>query len=242
MKKNIILLIILILSVQGLMSQNYIPIAIEGAHWVIRYDEIESIQPVDDLWEYHITGDTIINDLSYKKVLKRDLVVTQNGPPFEAEGPYELYGVIRDDSIGRKVYAIKYSTFDECPENQEYLLYDFSKNIGDTLNLCIIPDWNEFVIDDIYSQEVLGFNTRVYFDWDEIYEGMGSYYGLFEEMFAPFKKSTRLYVYHTFLYYYCRESPCWLFVSLNETWGQQLDKAVSKSSTRFHFHCGIRRN
>ncbi len=217
MKKYIILLTFSILSMQVLTAQNYLPLAVEDAHWVIRYDKMESIQPVDDLWEYYCTGDTIIDDHSYKKVFIRDLVITQNGPPFEAEGPYQLYGLVRDDTANKKVYAIKYNEFEGCPENEEYLLYDFSLNIGDTLNLCIIPDWNEFVISDIYSQEVFDFNTRVFFNWDEIYEGIGSNYGLFEEMFAPYKKTgSQRYVYHTFLDYYCRESPCWLFVSTRE--------------------------
>lgn len=216
MKKNIIFTVISILSFQFLIAQNYIPLAVEGAHWVIRYDKMETIEPVDGLWEYYSTGDTTINQIDYKKVYKRELVITQDGPPFESEGPYQLYGLIRDDTMNRKVYAIKYNALEGCPENEEYLLYDFSINIGDSLELCIIPDWNEFVVTDIYSQEVLGFNTTVYYDWDEIYEGMGSSYGLFEEMFAPFKKSTERYIYCTFLEFYCRESPCWLFVSTPE--------------------------
>jgi len=217
MNKNIFLTVISILSFHFLIAQDYIPIAIDGAHWVVSYDKNETIPPVDKLWEYYSTGDTSINSVNYKKVYKRDLAVTQDGPPFEAQGPYELFGTIRDDSLNRKVYAIQFSSINECPENQEYLLYDFSKSIGDTIVSCIIPDWNEFVINDIYPAERFGFNTRVYFDWDEMYEGMGSYYGLFEEMFAPFKKAKgHRYIYHTFLDFYCRESPCWLFVSTPE--------------------------
>lgn len=191
--------------------------AVTGSHWVVSIDDMETIQPVDGLWEYYASVDTTVNDIHYTKILHRPLVIKQDGPPFQADGPYQLYGLIRDDNANRKVYAIKFNDSEECPENEEYLLYDFSLKIGDTLNLCIIPDWNDFVINDIYSQEVLGFNTRVYFDWDELYEGMGSYYGLFEEMFAPIKKTSgQRYIYHTFLAYYCRESPCWLFVSAPE--------------------------
>ncbi|PLX03129.1 MAG: hypothetical protein C0595_08255, partial [Marinilabiliales bacterium] len=58
----------------------------------------------------------------------------------------------------------------------------------------------------------LGFTTQVFEGEESLYEGMGSNYGLFEDMFAPFKKNSR-YVYSTFLYYYCRETPCNLFVS-----------------------------
>ena len=45
---------------------------------------------------------------------------------------------------------------------------------------------------------------------------MGSSYGLFEEMFTPFKKSNQKYIFYTYFYYYCRESPCNLIVSVPE--------------------------
>jgi hypothetical protein len=217
MKKEIIILTISLLIIRISIAQNYIQMAVPGSHWVVSFDDIETIQPVDGLWEYFASGDTTVNSVIYTKILKRNLVIKQEGPPFQSEGPYQLYGLIRDDTLNRKVYAVQYNNINGCPENEEYLIYDFSLSIGDTMDLCIIPDWNKFVINDIYSAERMGFNTKVYYDWDEVYEGMGSYYGLFEEMFAPFKKAgSQRYIYHTFLDYYCRESPCWLFVSAPE--------------------------
>jgi len=213
MKPTQILLLISIMLTQNINAQEYNPTAVEGVHWVIRLDDNSTFEPVDGLWEYFASGDTIVNGLSYKKILKRDLVITQNGPPFEAEEDYQLFGLIRDDTINKKVYAIQLlENYNFCPVAEEYLLFDFSLNIGDTVNLCIHPDFFDFVIQDISTSTVLGFTTRIFTSWESLYEGMGSNYGLFEDMFAPFKKNKR-YVYSTFLYYYCREEPCNLFVS-----------------------------
>lgn len=213
MKLKFFLLSISIILLQQVYAQEYNPTAVEGVHWVIRYDDNSTFEPVDGLWEYFASGDTVVNGLTYKKILKRDLVVTQNGPPFETEEEYELFGLIRDDTLNKKVFAFNLQENNNyCPVDEEYLLFDFSLNIGDTVNLCIHPDFFDFVIQDISTSTVLGFTTKLFEGEDILYEGMGSNYGLFEEMFAPFKKNRR-YVYSTFLYYYCREEPCDLFVS-----------------------------
>ncbi len=201
-------------------SQDYIPLAVEGAQWIIRYDDQYTPPVVDGLWEYYAAGDTCINNECYKKVFKRLLVPTDELPPFEPAGIYELYGFIRDDSIDRKVYAILIDEYFNCPSNEEFLLFDFSVNIGDTVEFCLIPDFIDYVVSSITPGVYLGFETRVFSsnedpDYD-YYEGMGSYFGLFEEMFAPYKSRDNKYVYHNYLYYYCRESPCGLIVSLPE--------------------------
>lgn len=221
MKRKLLISTIFVIIFQYTYTQDYIPLAVEGVHWIVRFDDIETIYPVDGLWEYYATGDTVIDEVLYAKIYKRDLVVTQDGPPFEADGPYILYGFIRDDSIERKVYAIKFHEFDNCPVNEEYLLFDFSLNIGDTADLCIIPSYCDLIVQNIYPSEVLGFATNVYQLNGQVceglmYEGMGSNYGLFEEMFTPVKKEGDKNLYSISLYYYCRESPCDLLVSLPE--------------------------
>jgi hypothetical protein len=197
-------------------AQEYIPMAVDGVHWIVRYDLISTPQPVDGLWEYYANGDTIINDLLFAKIYKRQLVIIQNGPPFEPDGLYELYGFMRDDTINKKVYAIQLNEQGNCPSNEEYLMFDFSVNIGDTAVFCLYPNFYNYVITSINPDVFLGFDTRIFSNNQEsdYFEGMGSYYGLFEEMFAPFKSNGGRYVYHTFLYYYCRETPCDLLVTV----------------------------
>lgn len=222
MKTRNLLFAISILLLQQINAQEYNPTAVEGAHWIVSVDDINTFEPVDGLWEYYSSGDTLIDDLNYKKIFIRNLVVTQNGPPFQAEDSYQLFGLIRDDTSLRKVYAIQVlENYNTCPLNEEYLLFDFSLNVGDTAELCLLTEYFDFIVQDIYSMNVMGFTTRIFVGFDTFYEGMGSNYGLFEEMFAPFKGSSR-YVYHTFLDYYCRESPCDLLVSANNITKSQI--------------------
>lgn len=215
MKPKTILFLFAVMLLQQLSAQEYNPTAVEGAHWIIRFDEMDTFQPVDDLWEYYASGDSVVDGYSYKKIYKRDLVVTQNGPPFEAEAPYELFGLMRDDTAAKKVYAIQFESENQCPENEEYLLFDFSGNVDDTLNLCIQPTFWDFVIQNIQACNIFGVPTRCFEGTAVLYEGIGSDYGLFEELFAPFKAKSR-YVWSTFLENYCRQSPCDLLVSTDD--------------------------
>lgn len=203
----------------SLISQEYIPMAVEGSQWIIRNDDQYTPPLVDDLWEYYASGDTCIDNECYKKVFRRELVTSYDPPPFLPDGPYELFGLIRDDTLERKVYAILIDDYGECSSGDEFLLYDFSVEIGDTVSLCLIPSFIDFVVNSITPMNYLGIETKAYtyIEHDqEYYEGLGSYYGLFEELFAPFKSANSRYIYHTFLYYYCRESPCDLVVGLPE--------------------------
>ena len=216
MKTKLLITVDALFMLQQLNAQEYIPTAVEGAHWIVRLYDNSQPNPVENLWEYYAEGDTMIEDVSYKKIYKRNLVVTQELPPFEADGSYEIYGFIRDDNTGKKVYAIEIDDlFSECPTNEEYLMYDFSLNVGDTAEFCLFLDFYERIITSITPWIYLGFETRVFAtEWGFIsyYEGMGSDFGLFEDMFIPVKEGNRKNLFMTDLYYYCRESPCDLLV------------------------------
>ena len=220
MKTKLLIVAVAFFMLQQLNAQEYIPTAVEGAHWIVRLYDNTQPYPVDDLWEYYAEGDTIIDNITYKKIYKRSLVVTQEGPPFEADGPYELHGFIRDDSIARKVYAIEIDEpYSECPLNEEFLMYDFSVNVGDSAVFCLLPEFYDPTITSITPEIYLGFETRIFATgWGGIFyfEGMGSDFGLFEMMFLPVKTKNSKNLYVTGLYYYCRESPCDLLISTPE--------------------------
>lgn len=191
-----------------LLAQSYKPLAVDGVHWIIVFNEDETILPVDQLYEYYCEGDTLLNNVLYKKIFKRDMEVTQSGPPFTPISEYQIAGFIREDTITKKVYAIDWVTdfFDLCPNGEEHLLYDFSLNTGDTVNFCLYP-WNDHVIIDIfysnsYNQTVKTFRTNMAF----YFEGIGSEFGLFEEMSFNEHASTSLE-------YYCPGTPCEYIVS-----------------------------
>ncbi len=101
-------------------AQNYAPLAVDGAHWIIRYDVMETPWHFDALWEYHAQGDTIIEDQNYLKVYRRELEINDDYmPPFTPATAYELVGLLREDIEAKKVYAIMLSedmpyTYNAC--------------------------------------------------------------------------------------------------------------------------------
>ena len=55
--------------------------------------------------------------------------------PYETESKW-IMSFIREDTLERKIYNLPNSSNDFC-ETDEYLLFDFSLNIGDPLNSCV---------------------------------------------------------------------------------------------------------
>ena len=117
MKKKIFLLSVLIALVANAIA--YTPIVVEGYKWnaVNRNAMLDTNGTI----EYKtivekIEGDTIINDVTYKKVWHTtDVDLAQ----------YELIGIVREDIENQKVYAII--------DGNEYLLYDFACSVGDKI-------------------------------------------------------------------------------------------------------------
>lgn len=208
---NKLLLITLILNfvlLHQARSQSYRPMAKDGVHWIVELDHEDTPYPVDGIWEYYCNGDTSINNIDYKKIYKRDLEITQNGPPFTAISEYVIAGFLRDDTVAKKVYSIDWEIgfWDVCPDGEEHLLYDFSLNVNDSADFCLITrtlSINNIYYANLYNQQVKIFAAEIY----EYFEGIGSFFGLFEEMeFNEF--------YVTILHYYCTD-PCEYLVTTN---------------------------
>ncbi len=208
MKKTLsVLLVIMSLSVY---SQEYIPLAREGQHWIIMvYDYQE--EDLLYLWEYYMTGDTIINDLEYKTVHKRNLDKSNwYSPPFTGEEDYYPVGAVRDNMSDRKAYAVLFENYisDFCPVNADYLLYDFSLSINDTVDFCSFIGWDDTnliseIYDDIrYDQNTIVFNSSEH----DYLEGIGSPFGLFENILIMNKKSR--FASNPELIYYCPSNDC----------------------------------
>lgn len=83
-------------------------------------------------------GDTLINDMIYKNILRSD---------DENHTNWYRYGAIREDS-SQKVY-----TYDTNDQPGEVLLYDFGVEIGDTM---VVTQWSTFKVTDI---EMVKFGT-----------------------------------------------------------------------------------
>ncbi len=169
-----------------------------------------SVWSVSDA-KYMTFGDTIINSKEYMKVYKQ----TQN-QPFEFDiDQSSYYAAIRNDSIEKKVYVIfeyqpllfKFNgEIVECSPFDEFLLYDFSLNIGDSA--IVIENFSESLtqymvkrvsqIGTIYDTDSLivlsnsdtikrillqAHNPHVELLFDSLYilESLGSNNGLFQQ-------------------------------------------------------------
>jgi hypothetical protein len=207
--------------IEPIIAQSYMPLSREGARWIVMRSSTQpSIEEL--LYEYYILGDTSVDHINYKKVYQRDLVFSYGPPPYEPDGPYGLAGFIRDDTLKEQVYAIKFQQdfFSFCPEGEEYLMFDFSYQVGDTVAFCTYsPElyWDstyyDHTIQHIENGFYYGVNSKEYLISDyayRYYEGIGSEFGLFETMFIAVKKDTRGVSF--VLQDYCPDGNCDLVV------------------------------
>lgn len=115
MKTNLLVIIILCLSL-GLKSQNYHPFPQENAIWHsigsnLFYDGMYSQQ-------YILQGDTIINDETWSKIYFNNIY-------FETRNNLIYLAAIRENEYKQILVKI--------PGIPEFILYDFSLEIGDTI-------------------------------------------------------------------------------------------------------------
>ena len=159
-----------------LLGQVYYPFPTSNADWHI-YREFGSgydhININIDLLRYHIYGDTVINQLNYKKLI----LATGD----TASSIYRSIGGIREDDE-KKIYFIG-EDFCGAPIEQEVLLYDFSKKVNDTIYHIEYSQVYSVII-NIDSIEICGDyrkrfkingNWNFYFPDEEYWiEGIGS--------------------------------------------------------------------
>jgi len=109
--------------------------------------------PDNHIWSVNRTkfktfGDTVINDKSYLKVYRHD----GYSGPFDFDFSKAMYWcALRNDTVNKRVYVIyhqswPFSVYEYLPghesiflfyatDTDEFLLYDFSLNIGDTVSI-----------------------------------------------------------------------------------------------------------
>jgi len=175
-------------------QQNF-PLVKDGGIW--REGYVVKVEPPDP-WlkftmQWVMEGDTVFNNQTYKKLYN-----TNYGPSILLK---TFFGGMREDSIGR-VYI--YTATNQSPpgiilqSQTEYLLYDFSLQVGDTLQ--VINDWN--IIQTLTSIDSVMIDNQyrkryIYNAWGqrEVIEGIGSVKGLFFPMVHEFEHGQLLTCY-----------------------------------------------
>lgn len=186
-------LLVFLITTLTLTAQNYLPMAVDSSYWLLsdnyncgNFGVIFDERRVN----YYLYGDTTISSVNYKKVYRRTGYKAFCGdtiPP--SYSPFQLYGVIRDDTLNKKVYAILFQNLNgtSCPINQEFMLYDFDLQVGDSIKT---NDWCLILFSDkinsiMYSPtfslpNVKNFELGYNLGNNYLYEGIGSSSGLFE--------------------------------------------------------------
>lgn len=176
--KNSILIILLSFFTLSSFSQQYHNLIEENRSWsVLNVVPIQWGPPMDTSFNttnYLISGDTVLNNINYKKLYFTDEKVPAS---------YNLKGFIREDSTKKIWYK---STVD----SNEVLLYDFSVAAGDSLKLGY--DTNMYYTVDSIGFEILNNTTRKkyylshdYYNWKDIWiEGIGSNKGIIQSASA----------------------------------------------------------
>jgi hypothetical protein len=139
-------------------------------------------------------GDTVINNQTYKKLYQSNY-----GPTVLTK---TYFGGMREDSIGR-VYI--YTATNQSPpvthlqSQTEYLLYDFSLQVGDTLQVLndfniiqVLSSIDSVLIDNHYRKLYTFIASGVPRD---VIEGIGSVKGLFFPMVYEFEHGQMLACY-----------------------------------------------
>jgi hypothetical protein len=177
MKKLILIICLLqIAFINTLLAQEYVPMPTSNAIWS-EYDiwwggYIPEISP----YYMVITGDTIINNNTYHKIVQSlDTIIDMTTDCFR--------GSFREDT-NKSVYFLPKDSINEV------LIYDFSKNVGDTIYInefdwtvyistpYIIDQIDSILIDGNYRRKFIfiplnGFYTQI--PW---VEGIGSMVGI----------------------------------------------------------------
>ncbi|MFL5764811.1 MAG: T9SS type A sorting domain-containing protein [Bacteroidia bacterium] len=200
------LLILFLLFFKAGFSQLYQPFPTDSAEW--RQHSGTYYYPWINYRDYiyYIPGDTIIASNSYHKIYRTQIVTGEyyyspSGPFSIVDGPRmtdtNLYvGAFREDTL-KHIYYYP----DTATVTGEQLLYDFNLTVGDTLpsynsgyfaGTNYVSALDSILIGGAYHKRYHISNPSGYIDFVQIVEGVGSTFGLLENLIDPFEWSDNL--------------------------------------------------
>jgi len=183
--KKLLVLIFVLVAVTSVTAQNYFPMPDSNAVWRTNWSNLgcTNLGLPGSMYQYLLTGDTIINNQNYVKI-ERTGFISPYCPPYSYGRQIIGYqGAYRNDVAEKKVYYV-------FPDStNEILLYDFSLAVGDTIkgyfatpNVTICQDLKVSSVDTIVlnNQQRRRLNVTGSFCGYDFIEGIGSTHGLLE--------------------------------------------------------------
>jgi len=187
MKRSILIILLSIFAIQNLCSQQYTSLVKSGATWINFFSEE---YPLTQYRAYRIEGDTMINSIIYSKMFLYKLGYDVSDQL--AFGDKSLYAFLREDTISKQVFQLGYIDnwgeveYEDCSDlsnsTEEFLLYDFSLSIGDTLGNCQLDEYehNSTIVKDTIEL-VYGELRRILYNQNslKLIEGIGYEDGIY---------------------------------------------------------------
>lgn len=186
---RIILFLNLILTTSVSFAQDYQPMLVEGNYWDTGYyNHDNNLWPTEPEKRYVLGSDINVNGTIYKQIEIHSIVGVENpsytAAPFYVESNYTISNkYIREDIAEKKVY-IWGDIFDNGVY-QEYLLYDFNLEVGDTL-INPYSDEDNWIVDHIYINngiKAYDLNNGMY----SYIEGVGGSAGIISQFIPQFE-------------------------------------------------------
>ena len=140
----------------GMKAQETTSILKDNSEWNILWQSTGVPTPELVTESLMVSGDTLVDGVFYKKVLRKLSSETQY---WHGSLEYDLYGIIKEEESGKVFYK-------PIEQEIEYLLYDFGMNVNDTAIMywCQNPDWEVHVrIDSTAMQHIAGAERRVFY-------------------------------------------------------------------------------
>ena len=222
MKSVLLLLFLDLILVKYSSGQGYRPFVRDSVHWHISEQFcLGNCDPgggpanngdfnyTDDIY-LKLAEDTTVQGIVFKKLIQTmDRTCRcppgNNGPYPLGQSPCSTLGIVREDTIARKVYIKKVNhpyTYNWCI--QDSVLFDFSKGPGDSVLWPYSCADTFFMVDSVYYSTVSNISVKTwslhemgYFGHFELYESIGSSLGFWGST-PSFEGS-----YSTFLGSYC---------------------------------------
>jgi len=196
-------------------AQDYQPMLVEGNYWDVGYYDHDSSCPtVFPETRYVLGNDIDVNGTIYKQIEIHAIIGIEDYPcyttPFNVESNYTISNkYIRENIAEKKVYI--WGDLFNNGIYQEYLLYDFNLEVGDTM-INPYSDEDNWTVDNIYTNngiKMYEFNNGMY----SYIEGVGGSAGIISQLIPQFEYYDLLLCHGN---YNTTENNCEAVASIND--------------------------
>lgn len=205
MKSNYLIVLLLTVYNLQLFSQDYEPVIKEGSFWDVE-NGVSGVSYPSTGDRYRVSGDTIINNITYKKLQKAPIRTSNENLLWLSDDKFinsnefiDLKHIfLREDIQEKKIYVYSYDYSNGT--KKEYTYCDFNLNIGDEMVNAFVYSYytSKLKVTNIYQSSIYNKTNYDLGLLGSYVEGIGKISSPFEPYTVP-----PLSEGHVFSYIYC---------------------------------------